>query len=170
MTIGMTIMNGSGGAVNTDTHRLLHCSLFPSQYYELETTKRQHRQFKKKSFLHLLPNKSGVGGAEILKKIVPCTRFNSYSIASQNQNVSYLITIQFNGTFGILNLKKVFSFVNYFFSKPLVVQLGRPGGVLCSGREVYLLLLKGTLKVTAPMAHNLCHRRARVVGTNIGTR
>ena len=45
-----SIMNGSGAAVNTDTHTLLHCSLFPSQYYELEATKRQHRQFKKNHY------------------------------------------------------------------------------------------------------------------------
>ena len=56
-----------------------------------------------------------------------------------------------------------------FFPQTLGCAAGRPVGVLCSGQEVYLQLLKGTLKVTAAMAHNLCHRRARVVVTNIGT-
>ena len=73
----------------------------------------------------------------------------------------------------ISKMKSYFHFegVRVFFPQTLgcAAQAGRPVGVLCSGQEVYLLLLKGTLKVTAPMAHNLCHRRAKVVGTNIGT-
>ena len=72
----------------------------------------------------------------------------------------------------MVNTENPFSF-GLFSLKPLAVQLrqaGRLVGVLCSGQEVYLLLLKGTLKVTAPMAHNPCHRRrAKLVGTNIGT-
>ena len=60
-------------------------------------------------------------------------------------------------------MKSYFHFegVRVFFPQTLgcAAQAGRPVGVLCSGQEVYLRLLKGTLKVTAPMAHNLCHRQ-----------
>ena len=141
MTIGMTIMNGSGGAVNTDTHTLLHCSLFPSQYYLwIGNNKTPTQAVLKKITTPPVVKKirSGiVGGAEILKKIVPGTRFNSYSIASQNQNVSYLISIQFNGTFGILNLKKVFSFVNCFFPNPWLCSLeGRAASSVQGGRFI----------------------------------